>query len=101
MEASNKQREADNKATRVTDPTIIGFYFTLADYAKSPNVAANEKEMKLINNLESMLDAITERRSIDEELLANARYNMSRVSCFAERYLKIVQSLEKYQQTYQ
>lgn len=98
MEVRNQQREADNNATRVTDHKIIAFYFKLADCAGSPNVKANEKEMKLINNLESMLDAVTEGRSVNEKLLANARYKMSRVACFSERYLEIVRFLEAYQQ---
>lgn len=57
----------------------------------------NEKELKLIDTLDSLLSMAEAGEQLNEERLGYARYKISRVSCFAEKYADIVDFLEKYE----
>ncbi|MBR9693194.1 hypothetical protein GOV07_04695 [Candidatus Woesearchaeota archaeon] len=85
--------------TTIRNPIVQRHLINLMLSADSPNVTANEKEMKLIGVLESLLGDMNTNKVLDEIQLSCAEYKMSRVPCFAERYLHIVNYLRAYQQT--
>jgi hypothetical protein len=57
----------------------------------------NTKELELIDILESLLFATERKESLDAKMLGKARYKVSRVPCFSEKYQDIVDFLCSYE----
>ena len=57
----------------------------------------NEKELGLIDALDSLLSRVEAGEPLDEERLGYARFKVSRVPCFSEKYADMVGFLESYQ----
>ena len=57
----------------------------------------SDKELALIDSIDSLLTEAQDGGRLDMEVLRSVRYKLSRVSCFAEKYGEMVGFLQAYQ----
>lgn len=56
----------------------------------------NEKEKNLINALDELLSQASKTEPLNDRMLSITAYKLSRVSCFSEKYMHMINFLDEY-----